>query len=636
VIKIKLMKYIKPVIVFLIAVGVVAIAIGTLLMRNGVIPPLKEEIKQFSYKEFMEYVKDGQVARVEYSTKGTKIRGELKDGTVFETAKPTDEFNKQLLENEVEVVLIDTSKSNTLTNLLANLLNFGITLAIFVFVVNRLSKSLIKSQTTSMNANFSLLQTSDYTFDDVAGNEEAKADLAELIEFLKNPIKYKRYGAEIPKGILFSGAPGNGKTLMVKALAGEAGVPFISVSGSDFVQQFVGVGAARVRELFSLASKNAPCIIFIDEIDAMGRVRNSSGGASDERDQTLNQLLVEMDGFNPNKGVLVIAATNRPELLDPALLRPGRFDRHIHVDLPDVNARYEILKIHARNKPLSEEVDLRKVAEMTICMSGADLKNIMNEASIYAARENHKGILMKDIERAINKVIAGEEKKNRTSISKKDKEITAYHEAGHTLVAKVVANKSIPKVTIIPTTKGFGGYTLITPQERMYETKKEMLDEIKISLGGRAAEEIIFGEENVTSGAGQDLRVVTQIAEKMVKDYGMGKNIGLVNINELYKNSYTGSTNEMVIREIKEVVEGSYKEVIEIINANKAILHNLAQALLKKETLYEDEIDRIINGMELEDKTEDKEAQQTVREIINTEGLEGLVFRRHKLLNNNG
>ena len=269
--------------------------------------------------------------------------------------------------------------------------------------------------------------------------------------------------------------------------------------------------------MFDIASRNAPCIIFIDEIDAMGRIRNTSGGAADERDQTLNQLLVEMDGFNPNKGVLVIAATNRPELLDPALLRPGRFDRHVEVGLPDVNARYEILKIHARNKPLSEEVDLKKVAEMTIYMSGADLKNIMNEASIYAARENHKGILMEDIERAINKVIAGEEKSNRTSISKKDKEITAYHEAGHTLVAKLVTNKSIPKVTIIPTTKGVGGYTLIKPQERMYETKQEMLNEIKISLGGRAAEEIIFGEENVTSGAGQDLKVVTQIVREWLK-----------------------------------------------------------------------------------------------------------------------
>lgn len=592
----------------------------------------KEEIQKFSYNEFMENVESGQVAKVEYSTKGTKIKGELKDGTIFETTKPTDEFNKQLLESEVDVVLTDIGSSSTLKNLLAGLLNFGLTFGLFVFVMMRISKSIIKSQTSSMNANFALVQTSDYTFDDVAGNEEAKADLAELIEFLKNPIKYKRYGAEIPRGTLLSGSPGNGKTLMVKALAGEAGVSFINVSGSDFVQQFVGVGAARVRELFDLAEKHAPCIIFIDEIDAMGRTRNTSGsGASDERDQTLNQLLVEMDGFNPNKGVLVIAATNRPELLDPALLRPGRFDRHINVELPDVNARYEILKIHARNKPLAKETDLRKVAEMTIYMSGADLKNIMNEASIYAARANHKGILMEDIERAINKVIAGEEKSNRSNISKKDKEITAYHEAGHALIAKIVANKSIPKVTIIPTTKGLGGYTLITPQEKMYETKQEMLNEIKISLGGRAAEEIMFGEENITSGAGQDLKVVTQIAEKMVKDYGMGKDTGLVSINELYRNSYAGSTNDVVAKEIKELIEESYKETKEIINENKAILHNLAQALLKKETLYESEIDRIINGMELED-IEKKEEKKKIKEPVIKDIF--IFNRRRRLVNN--
>lgn len=622
------LKFLKIFIMFLVAVGVTTTIIY--LTGEDIASP-NEEIQTFSYNEFMQNVRDKQVAKVEYSTKDTKIKGELKDGTLFETNKPTDEFNKQLLESEIEVVLTDKKPSNAFTNFLVSLLNIGLTAGVFIFVMRWVSKSLIKTQASSMDRRFTLLQTSDYTFDDVAGNEEAKADLAELIEFLKNPIKYKRYGAEIPKGTLLSGAPGNGKTLMVKALAGEAGVSFISVSGSDFVQQFVGVGAARVRELFDVAKKNAPCIIFIDEIDAMGRVRSSSSsGATDERDQTLNQLLVEMDGFNPNKGVLVVAATNRPELLDPALLRPGRFDRHINVELPDVNARYEILKIHARNKPLAEETDLRKVAEMTIMMSGADLKNIMNEASIYAARLNHKGILMEDIERAINKIIAGEEKSNRSSISRKDKEITAYHEAGHALVAKLVANKKIPKITIIPTTKGFGGYTLITPQEKMYETKQEMLNEIKISLGGRAAEEVVFGEANITSGAGQDLKVVTQIAERMVKDYGMGKNIGLVNINELYRNSYTGSTSEMVVNEIKDLIEVSYKETKEIINTNKAILHNLAQALLEKETIYEEEINAIINGIEFESQREEK----VVRESV---GRDSLIFNRCKklkLLNN--
>lgn len=574
----------------------------------------------------MENVEKGQVNRVEYSTKGTKIRGELKDGTLFETNKPTDEFNKQLLENEIDVVITDSLVSNTFTDMLIRLLNFVLTLGIFAFVITKLSKALIKSQTRSMDKGFTTVQTSNYTFDDVAGNEEAKEDLKELIEFMKNPIKYKRYGAETPKGTLLSGPPGNGKTLMVKALAGEAGVSFISVSGSDFVQQFVGVGAARVRELFEVANKNAPCIIFIDEIDAMGRVRSGTGsGASEERDQTLNQLLVEMDGFNPNSGVLVVAATNRPELLDPALLRPGRFDRHIHVELPDVNARYEILKIHAANKPLAKDTDLKKVAEMTIMMSGADLRNIMNEASIYAARSNHKGITMKDIERAINKVIAGEEKKNRSSITRKDKEITAYHEAGHALIAKLVAQRSIPKVTIIPTTKGIGGYTLIKPQEKMYETKKEMLDEIKIALGGRAAEEIIFGKENVTSGAGQDLKVVTRTVERMVKDYGMSENIGLININELYRDSYTGSTNEMMVNEMKEIIEKNYEETKQILNINKPILHNLAQALLEKETIYESELDAIIEGRDVIE-----EKLNVGQKAKNS----GLVFRRRLLTSN--
>lgn len=569
------------------------IILASILLFIGVnrFEPSNVEVKEFSFNEFMDNVKNKQVARVEYNTKDTKIRGRLKDGTFFEASRPTDDFNRQLLENEIDVVITDKT-ANTIEKVVITIINYVMTIGVFIFI----ARLLVKSQTRAMDANFTLVQTSNYTFEDVAGNEEAKRELAELIEFIKNPVKYKRYGAEIPKGTLLSGAPGNGKTLMVKALAGEAGVSFISVSGSDFVQQFVGVGAARVRELFNTAKKNAPCIIFIDEIDSLGRVRSSSSsGGSDERDQTLNQLLVEMDGFEPNNGVLVIAATNRPELLDPALLRPGRFDRHIHVDLPDVNARYEILKLHAKNKPLAKDVDLWKVAEMTIMMSGADLKNIMNEASIYAARSNNKGITMKDIEKAINKVIAGEEKNNRSGISKKDKEITAYHEAGHALVAKLIANKSIPKVTIIPTTKGIGGYTLIKPQETMYETKKELLNEIKIALGGRAAEEVIFGQENITSGAGQDLKMITQIVEKMVKDYGMSEKVGLININELYRDSIVGTGNELVINEMRRIIDDSYKEVKDILNSNKNTLHDIAKALLEKETIYEEELDEIIN-----------------------------------------
>lgn len=566
-----------------------------IIFNNTSVNIIGENTKEISYNEFIEKVEKKEVAEIDYDRSSPKITGKLADGGMFITDNPqTDDFKKYLLEKGVKVNPVDKRDNGIIISLLTSVIN----LAIFAFVIIYVSKKLLMAQIKSTNTKL-MFAKPNITFDDVAGNEEAKEDMLELVEFLKNPVKYKRYGAKIPRGTILYGPPGTGKTLMAKALAGTAGVPFISISGSDFVEKFVGVGASRVRQLFSEARAVAPCIIFIDEIDAVGKTRGGlSNGALDEREQTLNQLLVEMDGFTENDSIIVIAATNRIDTLDPALLRAGRFDRQIQLPLPDLEARYEILKIHARNKPLSEDVDLKEVAKMTLFMSGADLANIMNEASIYAARANHKGITMQDIDRAINKVIAGEARKNRKNISRKEKEITAYHEAGHALVAKMMAKRSTPKVTIIPTTKGAGGYTMITPEEKMFVTKREMLESIAISLAGRAAEELIFGEENITNGASQDIKQATQTAMQMVKDYGMNEKIGLVNVDELYGSSSTLVSNmdDAVAEEVRRIIDETYREVKDFLNDNKAILHTLAECLLDKETIYEKDLEAVING----------------------------------------
>lgn len=599
------------------ALVILASILIIIYMSSSFLVETTGDIEYMTYGEFLETIESSEVESITSSL--NTVSGELKDGTRFQFNKPITDFDMELAEKgfNVEVVNLD-SFGNRVGSMIRSLLFLGITLVSMGYFIVFIMKKATKGQTEALNIDLVAETSSDVTFDDVAGNHEAKEELIGLIDFIKTPHLFKRYGAKAPKGTLLTGPPGNGKTLMAKALAGEAGVPFISVSGSDFVQMYVGVGAGRIRDLFRKAKSMAPCIIFIDEIDALGRKRagGNSSSASDERDQTLNQLLVEMDGFNSSSGVLILAATNRPELLDDALLRPGRFDRQINVTLPDVKARREILEIHSKGKPLNKDVDLDSVARMTIYMSGADLANVMNEASIYAAKSGLKGINMNDIDKAINKVLVGEERKHM-AISTKEKEITAYHEAGHALVAKVKAQKNVPRVTIIPTTKGAGGYTLISPEEKMYETKKDMLDEISIALGGRIAEEMIFGEEYISSGAGQDLKVVTRIAERMIKDYGMSKKIGLVNIHELYKDSYSGSTNDFVIKEIKNIVENIYQETKNFMEENRVILIDIAKALLERETLYEEELDRIIKGIELredgkEEVTEIKEDRGSI------------------------
>lgn len=558
-----------------------------------------------TYNEFVSAVEKGEIAKVFYNIQDPKISGEYKtkgdeEPKRFITDNPqTVDFKKYLLEQNVDVQVEVPSSKVPFSSLLISIVQMMLWLGMILMIIRYGSKLVMKSTEKMTELNLTTAKKVDVTFADVAGNEEAKEDMSELVDFLKNASKYKKYGSKIPRGTILFGPPGTGKTLMAKALAGTAGVSFFAISGSDFVEKYVGVGAARVRQLFEAARKNAPSIVFIDELDAVGKKRGGAEKSNDERDQTLNQILVEMDGFTGNEGVIVIAATNRLDSLDQALLRSGRFDRQIFVGLPDLDAREDILRVHSKNKPLANEVDLRDVAKLTTGMSGADLENVMNEASIYAARFNHKHIEMTDIDRAINKMVAGDEKKNRKGISVKEREITAYHEAGHALIAKLLTNKSIPKVTIIPTTKGAGGYTLIAPEEKMFESKRGMLNEIAILLGGRAAEEIVFGKDEITGGANSDLRRVTQIAIRMVKHYGMSEAVGLVNVEDLYGNSLTSSTDKLIAEEIRSLIHGAYQNTVELLNLNKAVLSEIAQALLERETIFESELNVIFKGESL-------------------------------------
>jgi cell division protease FtsH len=441
------------------------------------------------------------------------------------------------------------------------------------------------------------------TFNDVAGAEEEKYELREVVDFLKNPRKYLELGARIPKGILLVGPPGTGKTLLAKAVAGEAGVPFFSISGSDFVEMFVGVGASRVRDLFDQAKKNSPCIVFIDEIDAVGRHRGAGlGGGHDEREQTLNQLLVEMDGFSINEGIIIIAATNRPDILDPALLRPGRFDRRVIVGVPDVKGREEILKVHSKGKPLSPEVDLKVLAKRTPGFTGADLENVMNEAAILAARKGIKQIGMEELEEAITRVIAGPEKKSRI-LTEKDKRLVAYHEAGHAVVSKLLPNADpVHQISIIP--RGMaGGYTLTLPeQDKYFVSRSELIDEITQLLGGRAAEALVL--DDISTGASNDIQRATQMARKMVTEYGMSEHIGPVTFGGKYEEiflgrdwgtyrNYSEKVASLIDKEIKSIVQEAYQRAEILLKENINKLHKVAETLLEKEKLDVEEFEQV-------------------------------------------
>ena len=452
-----------------------------------------------------------------------------------------------------------------------------------------------------------LMTGGEVTLKDVAGLREEKEDLEEIVDFLKDPSKYTKVGARIPKGVLLEGAPGTGKTLLAKAVAGEANVPFFSISGSDFVEMFVGVGASRVRDLFAEAKKNAPCIVFIDEIDAVARRRGTGmGGGHDEREQTLNQMLVEMDGFGTNEGIIVMAATNRVDILDPAILRPGRFDRKITVSPPDVGGREEILNVHARNKPLSEDVDLKQVAQTTAGFTGADLENLLNESAIHAAKENRAYIQQEDIKKSFIKVGIGAEKKSRI-ISEKEKKITAYHEAGHAILFHVLPDVGpVYTVSIIPTGLGAAGYTMPLPErDDMFNTMGRMLQDIMVSLGGRIAEEIIF--DDVTTGASSDIKKATKVARAMVTKYGFSDSIGVINYDEddnevfigrdlAHPRSHSETVAGQIDIEVKAIVDDCYKKAKDIIHEHEKILHACAELLLEKEKIGREEFEALFEA----------------------------------------
>ena len=447
------------------------------------------------------------------------------------------------------------------------------------------------------------------TLKDVAGLQEEKEELEEIVEFLKDPAKFTKVGARIPKGVLLEGAPGTGKTLLAKAIAGEAGVPFFSISGSDFVEMFVGVGASRVRDLFEEAKHHAPCIVFIDEIDAVARRRGTGmGGGHDEREQTLNQLLVEMDGFGVNEGIIVLAATNRVDILDPAILRPGRFDRKITVNRPDVAGREEILRVHAKNKPLAEDVDLKKVAQTTAGFTGADLENLLNEASIVAAKENRTYVIQKDIEKAFIKVGLGVEKKSRV-ISDKEKKITAFHEAGHAILFHVLPDVDpVHMISIIPTGLGAAGYTMPLPEkDEMFLTKSHMLQDIMVSLGGRIAEEIVFND--ITTGASNDIQKATKTARNMVTRYGMSEKLGVINYENdddevfigkdlAHAKSHSELISGKIDTEVKDIVDDCYRKAKEIILEHMDVLNKCAELLLEKEKIGREEFEALFDNRE--------------------------------------
>lgn len=554
----------------------------------------KPEKINVAYNNFLLDVDKGRVDTVYLSDKA-ELKVKLKDGSIIYTDNPRDDkFKEELLKKNINVEEVSSSAiGDQASGMFLSLLLFATAgYFLFKFTAKQRSGGLlditrVQNETESeVNIGFS----------NVAGNEEAKDSVRDIVDFLKDPEKYLKYGARMPKGVIFYGPPGTGKTLLAKAVAGESGVPFYALSGSDFVQVYVGVGAGRIRNLFKKAREKGKCVIFIDEIDALGKKRESGGidGGNDEREQTLNALLSEMSGFKDSDGIVVIAATNRLDILDEALLRPGRFDRCVEVGLPDVKSRYEILKIHAANKPISSDLDLYKVAEQSVYFSGAMLENMVNEAAIFAAKRNAGSIGKQDMDKAFYTVVAGAEKKDRSSINKADMKITAYHETGHVVVSKlIVPHNTIPKVTIIPSTRGAGGYTMNIPPDRMYKTKSEMEKDIMVSLGGRCAEEIVFGEENITTGASGDIDRVTEIVLSMVKKFGMSRTTGILSYDVLYKNSF-GGINSEILNECRQIVDGLYNKVKDLLISHRYLLDKMAEELLNKETLDENEIDRII------------------------------------------
>ena len=563
-----------------------------------------------TYSQFQKYVAQNKVSGVEVRQNSQGVTGELtvhlKDGEyrtldVSDVTKAEDLLDQKNISYKVTV----EKESVFMTTVLPMLL----ICVIFMVFFTMGSRQATGGNARMMNfgksrATLTMPDNSKVTFKDVAGLQEEKEDLQEIVDFLKEPKKYLQVGARIPKGVLLVGPPGTGKTLLAKAVAGEAGVPFFSISGSDFVEMFVGVGASRVRDMFTEAKLHAPCIIFIDEIDAVARRRGAGvGGGHDEREQTLNQMLVEMDGFGYNEGIIVMAATNRVDILDPAILRPGRFDRKIGVGRPDVRGREEILAVHIKNKPLGEDVDLKEIARTSAGFTGADLENLMNEAAIYAAKAKRAYIMQEDIRRAFIKVGIGEEKKSRI-ISEKEKKITAYHEAGHAILFHVLPDMGpVHTISVIPTGMGAAGYTMPLPgEDEMLNSKKKMLQNIIVDFGGRVAEELIFGD--VTTGASQDIKQATQMARAMVTQYGMSDKVGLIHYGSdddevfigrdlAHTKGYADQTAALIDGEVKNIIDESYAKAKELLQEHMDVLHRCAQLLIEKEKIGREEFESL-------------------------------------------
>lgn len=577
---------------------VVAVAIF-----NNVVHP-QEKLAEMAYSDFVSQIEKRNVASVVMTE--NSIKGKLKDGTEFSTYIPNNDTQivEKMTQGDVVITVKPPEQPSWWMSLLSSLLPILILVAVWFWIMNQTQGG--GGRVMSFGKSRAKMSGQDQVhvnFSDVAGEDEAKEELSEVVDFLKNPGRYTAIGAKIPKGVLLVGPPGTGKTLLAKAVAGEAKVPFFSISGSDFVEMFVGVGASRVRDLFAQAKKNAPCIIFIDEIDAVGRQRGSGlGGGHDEREQTLNQLLVEMDGFGANEGIITIAATNRPDILDPALLRPGRFDRRVVVGRPDLAGRIAILKVHAKNKPLDPDINLETIAKKIPGFTGADIANLLNEAALLAARQNRKTISMADMEEASEKVSYGPERKSH-KVSDEERKITAYHESGHAIMATVLEHADpVHKVTIIPRGQA-GGYTMMLSQEeRSFITKSHLLAQLRVALGGRCAEQIIFNE--ISSGASGDLQQVTAILRKMIMEWGMSERLGPMIFGEHQEQIFLGkqlgsernygeAVATIIDEEMHKYLDEAYNDTLQTLTTHLDVLKAMAKALLEVETIDHKQVENL-------------------------------------------
>ena len=603
--------------------------------------------EKITITEFQQKIENGEFTDVYYYNGIFRARiknSEIEDGKFpsysdfyceIAVQKDYEDIKNAINEANETTITIKYNAEPTRESLLSSIMPY-LSMAIILIIGYFLLRAILKGNAGTMSFGRSRARSNDnikVRFSDVAGADEEKAELQEVVEFLKNPQKFTDLGARIPKGVLLVGPPGTGKTLLAKAVAGESNVPFLSISGSDFVEMFVGVGASRVRDLFEQAKKARPCIIFIDEIDAVGRQRGTGlGGGNDEREQTLNQLLVEMDGFEANEGIIVLAATNRSDVLDPALLRPGRFDRQIYVHVPDVRGREAIIKIHARNKPIDDEVDYQTLARITSGFTGADIENMLNEASILAARADRPKIIMSDLTEGINKVIMGPQKKSLL-VTERDKKITTYHEAGHAILGKILPNcDEVQEVSIIP--RGMAaGYTMSRPNEDdNHVTYNRLLDQIAMCMGGRIAEELVFGD--ISTGAQNDIKQASEIARKMVTEWGMSKELGFVGYDTAtepflgrdYQNQskYSEKTAAIIDSEIRGILKGCYDKATKILKENRILMDRMSEILILKETIYKEEVDMIMAGKSVEEIVSEMDKKAQLRKIKEEKGKEDL------------